>query len=250
MAEVIGATAVARDRQARLLKYRGPADDGELASYHPQGRRIMTAFASGINAYIRDRASRLPVEIVLTGIRPDPWTIETLLLRQNTFGDATSELQLARSVAQLGAAEANKRRNPDPWEELIVPEGLDVSAVDDAVVAGTAAGGGRGSLRPEILPAYRSLIIAAPRQRRILRDPGATIGLSAARCRRPASLVANDPHREVGNPSLRYIAPERAGWNVIGASEPPFSASRSHNEASSAGADDIGTDQHDVTSRK
>src|ERR671910_411453 len=59
MAEVIGAGAVARDRQARLLKYRGPADDAELASYHPDGRRIMTAFASGINAYIRDHANRL-----------------------------------------------------------------------------------------------------------------------------------------------------------------------------------------------
>ncbi len=36
-------------------------------------------------------------------------------------------------------------------------------------------------------------------------------------------VVANDPHREVGNPSLRYIVHLIApGWNVIGAGEAPF----------------------------
>ena len=36
-------------------------------------------------------------------------------------------------------------------------------------------------------------------------------------------VVANDPHREVTYPSLRYIVHLNApGWNVIGASEPPF----------------------------
>src|SRR5688500_12022188 len=46
LAEVLGAGAVARDRRARLLKYRGPLDEAELTSYHPEGRRIMTAFAN------------------------------------------------------------------------------------------------------------------------------------------------------------------------------------------------------------
>ena len=38
LAEVLGPAALARDRQARLLKYRGPIDERELSSYHPQGR--------------------------------------------------------------------------------------------------------------------------------------------------------------------------------------------------------------------
>ena len=41
LAEVLGAAALPRDRQARLLKYRGPLDDTELTSYHPESRRIM-----------------------------------------------------------------------------------------------------------------------------------------------------------------------------------------------------------------
>ena len=36
-------------------------------------------------------------------------------------------------------------------------------------------------------------------------------------------IVSNDPHRDVTNPSLRYIMHLIApGWNVIGAQEPPF----------------------------
>jgi penicillin amidase len=248
LAEVIGPAAVARDRHARLLKYRGAVDDAELTSYHPEARRIMTAFVNGVNAYIRDHSDRLPVEFVLTGIRPEPWSIETLILRQNSFGDATSELQLARSVAQLGAVEANRRRNPDPWEELVVPAGLDVSAIDEAVLA--SAGGGRGSLRPEVLPAYRALVTPASREPDpSVREPGSNNWVvSGAMSTTGKPVVANDPHREVGNPSLRYLVHLNApGWNAIGASEPPFlGVAIGHNERLGWGLTIVGTDQHDV----
>ncbi len=247
LAEVIGPAAVARDRHARLLKYRGPVDDAELTSYHPEARRIMTAFASGVNAYIRDHGDRLPVEFVLTGIRPEPWSLETLLLRQNSFGDATAELQLARNVAQLGAAEANQRRNPDPWEELAVPDGLDVAAIDEAVLAST--GGGRGSIRPEILPAYRSIAQPSGDHDASVREPGSNNWVvSGAMSLTGKPVVANDPHREVGNPSLRYIVHLNApGWNVIGSSEAPFlGVAIGHNERLGWGLTIVGTDQHDV----
>ena len=88
MAEILGPPAVGRDRQARLLKYRGPIDDREWTSYHPEGKRIFTAYAAGVNAFIAERKTNLPVEFKLTGIVPTPWTAETLLLRAGTFGDA------------------------------------------------------------------------------------------------------------------------------------------------------------------
>jgi len=43
MAEVLGPQAIGRDRQARLLRYRGPMDDREWTSYHPDGKRIFEA---------------------------------------------------------------------------------------------------------------------------------------------------------------------------------------------------------------
>jgi penicillin G amidase len=260
LAEVVGPEAVGRDRIARLLKYRGAMDDAELSSYHPDGRRLMTAFVTGINAFIAGHAENLPVEFVLTGIKPTPWTLETLTLRQVTFGDATAELQLAQSVARLGAAEANRRRNPDPWDELTVPEGLDVSGIDDAVIAATRTGGRVTS--PEILPAYRSLLSLAigkaftrrqsadgmPPHAGIV-EPGSNnwvVGRVMSATGKP--VVANDPHREVTLPSLRYIVHLSApGWNVIGASEPPFlGVAVGHNDRVAWGLTIVGTDQHDV----
>jgi penicillin G amidase len=260
LAEVVGPEAVGRDRIARLLKYRGAMDDAELSSYHPDGRRLMTAFVTGINAFIAGHAENLPVEFVLTGIKPTPWTLETLTLRQVTFGDATAELQLAQSVARSGAAEANRRRNPDPWDELTVPEGLDVSGIDDAVIAATRTGGRVTS--PEILPAYRSLLPLAigkaftrrqsaegmPPHAEIV-EPGSNnwvVGGVMSATGKP--VVANDPHREVTLPSLRYIVHLSApGWNVIGASEPPFlGVAVGHNDRVAWGLTIVGTDQHDV----
>src|SRR2546422_2136546 len=40
LSEVLGPSAFERDRQARLLMYRGPFDDNEWTSYHPEGKRI------------------------------------------------------------------------------------------------------------------------------------------------------------------------------------------------------------------
>ena len=251
LAEVLGPSAVSRDRQARLLMYRGPVDDEELKVYHPDARLIMTSYAAGVNAYIdtASAAGALPVEFVLTGIRPEPWTVASLLLRQNSFGDATAELQLARSVAQLGAAEANRRRAPDPPEELVVPDGLDVSMVGDEVMAATRTGG--PAPRPTVLPEFAAIAGATPglQPDASVPEPGSNNWvLSGALSATGKPIVANDPHREVALPSLRYIIHLSApGWNVAGSSEPPFlGVAIGHNERIGWGLTIVGTDQHDV----
>jgi penicillin amidase len=232
LAEVVGPSALPSDRLARLLKYRGPMDDAELTAYHPEARRLMTAFVNGVNTFIAQSSDRLPVEFVLTGVRPEPWTIETVTLRQTTFGDATSELQLARSVAAVGAVEANRRRNPDPWDDLKVPEGLDVSAIGTEVLGATRA------REPAAVDGDNSPI-----------EPGSNNWVvSGALSVTGKPVVANDPHREVTLPSLRYIFHLQApGWNVIGPSEPPFfGVALGHNDRVAWGLTIVGTDQHDV----
>ena len=42
-------------------------DDSEWTSYHPDGKRIFTAWTNGLNAYIAQNANNLPVEFKLTG---------------------------------------------------------------------------------------------------------------------------------------------------------------------------------------
>ena len=248
--------AVGRDRMARLLKYRGRFDAEEFESYHPGRQASDDRIRRGRQRVHRVNGEHLPVEFVLTGIKPEPWTVEALLLRQVTFGDATSELQLARQVASLGAAAANRRRNPDPWDDLAVPKGLDVASIGENVLAATR-GGGRGMPRPEILPAHRGLFSAPQREHDAraamvedhVREPGSNNWVvSGAMSATGKPVVANDPHREVGNPSLRYIFHLNApGWNVIGASEPPFvGIGLGHNERVAWGLTIVGTDQHDV----
>jgi penicillin G amidase len=247
LAEIVGQQAVARDRLTRLLKYRGATDAAELTVYHPDARRLMTAFVAGVNAYIAQHKDRLPVEFVLTGVVPEPWTIDTLILRQTTFGDAANELQLARAVAELGVAEANKLRNPDPWDDLEIPQGLDVGIIGREVI-GSARAAGRVP-PPEILAPYRNVTAAPPASSAYAVEPGSNNWVvSGARSATGKPVVVNDPHREVTLPSLRYIFHLTApGWNVIGAAEPPFlGIAAGHNDHIAWGLTIVGTDQHDV----
>lgn len=262
LAEILGPSVVDRDRQTRLLMFRGPFDEKEWTSYHPEGKRIFTAFVNGLNAYMTQNAENLPVEFKLTGIKPQPWTPETVLLRATGMGDATSELQLARLVARVGVKEANRQRMPDPWDELVVPEGLDVNIIPEQITGG---GGGGGRMpRPEIAPAYRQLFakpLAGLKSRPpldLLRDfipedvapePGSNNWVvHGSKTATGKPLVVNDPHRDITNPSLRYIVHLNApGWNVIGAGEPPFVGVHiGHNERLAWGLTITGTDQHDV----
>ena len=251
VAEILGPAAVQRDRIARLLKYRGALDDRELTAYHPDAKRLMTAYVNGVNAFIDGHRHRLPVEFVLTGIKPERWTIETLVLRQLSFGDANNELELVRSVAELGAAEANRRRNPDPWDELTVPDGLEVAAIasaGEALIAITRVGS--SPVRPPILPEYRALAgidsMGLGEQPQEAGSNNWVISSALSSTGKP--VVVNDPHRDVTLPSLRYIAHLNApGWNAIGASEPPFiGVAIGHNDRVAWGLTIVGTDQHDV----
>jgi penicillin amidase len=251
LSEILGPAAFARDRQARLLMFRGPFDEKEWASYHPDGKKIFTAFTNGLNAYITQHLDNLPVEFTLTGLKPDLWMPETALLRAGGMGDASGELTLARLIARVGVKEATRQRLPDPWSEVVVPEGLDLSAITDEVVSSGRGGGGRGTLpKPALVAPYNA---TADQQGNLVEDlikePGSNnwvIGGKYTTTGKP--LVANDPHREVTNPSLRYIVHLVApGWNVIGSGEPPFvGVALGHNERVAWGLTIAGNDQTDV----
>jgi penicillin amidase len=106
--------------------------------------------------------------------------------------------------------------------------------------------------RPALVDQYRHL---DPRQSTMLlpvdkvTDLGSNnwvIGSAMSPTGKP--IVSNDPHRAVGNPSLRYIVHLNApGWNAIGASQPPFiGVSIGHNDTIAFGLTITGTDFQDV----
>ncbi len=265
LAEVFGPEALDYDRRTRLMMFRGPFDETEWTSYHPDAHRLFTAHAAGVNAFVEQNRDNLPVEFQLTGVEPEPWTAETAVLRwaalgvPSVRGHALHEMQLALNVARYGAEEANRRFAPDPWDDLVVPDGLDVSIITEDILDAMRAGDGdpftAGRLPAlEIVEPYRDLVSPRePRAARVLPGVVATEGsnnwvMTGARSPTGVPILANDPHRRIEMPALRYFVHLNApGWNVIGGGEPPFAGVDAGSNASMAwGFTFAGTDMVDV----
>ncbi len=263
LSEVFGPAAFDYDLRTRLMMNRGPMDDAEWTSYHPDGERIFTAYADGINAFIEQHADNLPVEFRLTGVTPGLWTNETVVRRwtdlrfPSSRAHALGEIQLALNVARLGLEEANRRAAPDPWDDLEVPEGLAVATIPEGILGVMRAGDGDpfvpGRLPAlEIVESYRDLV--GSRTARVPSvDPFLEAGsnnwvVSGKLSPTGQPILVNDPHRRLENPSLRYYVHLNApGWNVIGAGEPPFvGVNVGHNERMAWGFTFAGADMNDV----
>ena len=263
LSEIFGPEAFNYDLRTRQMMFRGPWDESEWTSYHPDGERIFTAYANGVNAYIEQHRDNLPVEFQLTGVEPDPWTAKTVVLRwaaaglSSVRGHAISEIQLAMRVDQLGAEEANRRATPDPWDDLEVPEGLDVSIITETVLAAMQAGDGdpfSGGRLPdlEVVERYRGLMptlrTAQVSPQQIATEGSNNWVMSGDRSPTGVPILANDPHRRIEMPALRYFVHLNApGWNVMGGGEPPFvGVDAGHNERMAWGFTFAGTDMVDL----
>ncbi|MFN7984064.1 MAG: penicillin acylase family protein [Vicinamibacterales bacterium] len=262
LSEVFGPKAFDYDVRTRLMMFRGPWDEAEWGSYHKDAERLFTAWANGLNAYVAQNADNLPVEFKLTGIKPEPWTAKTLTLRwaqlgiDSVRGHGIAEIQLALNAKKLGVKEANRRAAPDPWDDLAVPEGLDLNWFTDELLAAARKGDGNpfepGVLpSPEIVPAYRALMPKL--QARLspeLQDMDGSNNwvVSGKHTASGVPIVSNDPHRTIEMPSLRYfVSLDAPGWHISGGGEPPFvGIDAGNNDKMAWGFTFAGTDMVDV----
>jgi penicillin amidase len=229
-AEVLGREGLEADRFARLLRYRGNMD-AEWASYSPDARQIATAFTRGINGCIDHVADRLPVEFQILGTRPKKWKPEDVLGRMHgviMVRNFRDEIVRAELVNAVGVEKARRLMPTDPLRDFAPAAGLDFAGIDQSVLAGY-----RAATRP--LP-YR----AGGGSNNWVID-GA---LSAS----GKPILANDPHRDLNLPSLRYLVHLNApGWNVIGSNEPGLpGVAIGHNDKIAWGLTIVGTDQADI----
>jgi penicillin amidase len=238
LAEIFGPKAFDYDVRARLMAFRGPWDDKEWNSYGPNSKALFTAWANGHNAWIAANADNLPVEFKLTGVKPEPWTAETVALRwaslniDSTSGGPSAELQLALDVKNMGAKEANKKNAPFPYADLKVPAGLDLNWITPEVLAASRKGEGDpfepGKLpSPDIVAAYQPLVSAKQEARLMpqMQDPDGSNNwvVSGKLTASGKPIVSNDPHRTVSLPGLRYFVElDDPNFHVIGGGEPPF----------------------------
>jgi len=248
LAEVLGPQYVTRDMFARLLAFRGNWDE-EFKKYHPEGRRIFEAFAAGINAAIEKAIDerKVPVEFQTLGFQPQPaWTAQTVLTRMPGWTlsrNASSEVMRALEIKLLGVAKAQDLKPTLPEKKLEVPPGLDLDQISPAILDVTK---GANDLRWTLTSDRAG---AQPPLDQFHAELGSNNWVvDGTKSATGGPILANDPHREVVNPALRYVVHLVApGWNALGGTEPGLPGiSIGHNERIAWGFTILGMDQQDL----
>ena len=263
VAEILGERELKRDIGTRLFKFRGDMKK-ELQHYHPRGESIINSYVQGVNAYINHinkEPQNLPIEFKLLNIKPKLWTPEVVISRhQGLLGNITQELNLAMAVQKVG----EQKVKDIVWFHPKVPNLTMDIAINQKI------------LNKEILElynAYRTEIqftksdIGAKQgdnasnfeDLKKITEPDLFLQsqemegsnnwiISGNKTASGFPMLANDPHRKIAVPSLRYIVHLVApGWNVIGGGEPEIpGVSIGHNEAGAWGLTIFETDGEDL----
>jgi penicillin G amidase len=230
LAEVLGPSAIERDLFARLIRYRGDMK-AEYESYAPDARQIIEAFVRGVNAQIELSKDRLPIEFRLTGSKPEPWTPEVCLTRLAGYvmtRNASTEVLRAQLVREFGKEFVDEWVETEPERKVEIPEGLDLAGIDSKILAAANAAGSPVTFNPN--------------------DGSNNWVIDGTMSATGKPILANDPHRTIALPSLRYLVHlVGPGWNVIGAGEPALpGVAAGHNERAGFGFTIVGIDQQDL----
>ena len=264
VAEILGERELKRDIGTRLFKYRGDLKT-ELNHYHPQGEAIINAYTDGVNSYIDEVLSHqelLPIEFQLLKILPGKWTPDVVISRsQGLLGNITEELSIGKAVSKAGAEKVKELMWFHPKDpDLRIDSAINQKLLNDNIL--------------ELYNAYRKeIVFEASDISKADEDPDAVMNLlkqpisnvyqpafehgidgsnnwivSGNRTASGHAMLANDPHRKIAVPSLRYmvhlVAP---GWNVIGGGEPEIpGVSIGHNEVGAWGLTIYETDGEDL----
>lgn len=247
LSEVFGEAYVEQDRAARLFLYRGDMYREWLA-YGNDAKKVTEAFVAGINAWIdltRKEPARLPPEFTILDYQPAHWQPEDVV-RIRSHGllrNVVQEVQRAKLVCAGGLELAAAWKRLEPAWTTRIPEGLDPCAVPAQVLNDylLATAPVSFSAPNKVAVLARDLALAA--------DTGSNNWVVApSRTTTGRPVLANDPHRAHGVPSLRYATHLKApGLNVIGAGEPALPGiSIGHNERIAFGLTIFPVDQEDL----
>lgn len=261
VAEILGERELKRDIGTRLFKYRGDMQK-ELSHYHPHGIQIINNYVKGVNAYINEinkTPQNLPIEFKILKIQPKLWTPEVVISRhQGLLGNINQELDLARAVDKVGIQKVKDivwfhPKSPN----LKMDSTIDASLLHQDIL--------------ELYNAYRkelsfqksdfaevdednvSNLLNKKNVSDLFLQSQEMEGsnnwiISAQKSASGFPMLANDPHRKIAAPSLRYIVHLVApGWNVIGGGEPEIpGVSIGHNEKGAWGLTIFETDGEDL----
>ncbi|HEV2473128.1 MAG TPA: penicillin acylase family protein, partial [Chthonomonadales bacterium] len=129
LSELFGAVALDVDRFCRRLGMHRAAA-AEVERMAEQSRRILAAYAHGVNAFIQRNRRNLPIEFTLLRFKPAPWRTSDSIqwAKMMGWGEGSNwetEIIRARIVAKIGAERAARlEAGYDPGHPLIIPPGV------------------------------------------------------------------------------------------------------------------------------
>ena len=217
-----------QDRASRLFLYRGPMAR-EWPNYGPDAEAICTAFASGINAFIalvEAGVQPMPDTFTRFGTRPARWLPEDVVrIRIHCLSrNAGSEFARMQTIRAAGPALDTLRQPltpPVPPEEFALTP--DPSLPPDALAAYELATA-PVTFEPERLNAAladAALWSRTAPQGAQPKEGSNNWAVSGRHTTTGRPIMASDPHRAFGTPSLRYLVHLQApGLSLIGAGEP------------------------------
>ncbi len=190
LSEVLGSKAVELDKFARVIGFARIARDIE-AKLSPQSSAVLQAYADGINAFIAQNGSTLPIEFALLGYEPEPWQVSDSIAFTRFMAWKLSfswyvDLTLHELVRKFGAKKAAEVFPDFPGT------GPFILSQDDS-----------------LLPSISTFVQAGMGMLDLLGSRGGRLGsnswvVSGDRTSSGKPLLANDPHLELMTPSLWY----------------------------------------------
>jgi len=264
VAEILGPRELTRDIGTRLFMFHGDMKT-EMNHYHPEGEEIITAFVEGVNAYIEEVINKpelLPIEFMMLNILPGYWTPEVVISRhQGLLGNINAELRTGRAVTRGGVGLVKGLSWFHPRDPIL---GLDSTIngellFDDILELYNAFRRGLQFESSDIAESFNTpdaedqISVREGQSDAIENDHWVSIGsnnwiVNGDLTESGYPMMANDPHRTITMPSLRYMVHLNApGWNVIGGGEPEIpGVSIGHNEYGAWGLTVFSTDGEDL----
>lgn len=202
LSEVIGPATLDSDRFMRMLDLVGQAD-ATLQIMPPRWRRMLDAYAAGVNGYLDNHVGAWPPEYLLLRRSPERWEARDSLLWGKLMtlqlaGNWRGELARARLVATW---------SPDMlaqvWPNWAAEPGTTMALAE--LYRGLDLEGLARTLPAPLGPAQASNVWA----------------LSGARTAGGKPLLTNDPHLGLGAPGQWYLAHiETPSLRLVGATAP------------------------------
>lgn len=202
LAEILGAPALETDRFMRTLGLRRVAQ-ANLERYDARTRRLLDAYAAGVNAFIGERTV-LPPEFWILWTTPEPWTpadsvVWTKVMALDLGGNWRSEVLRMRLSRLLPTERVQQFLAPYPGDAP--PPLPDLTAL-------------YGGLEKKLPPEKTFSAVDA------IGGSNSWV-VSGARSASGKAMLANDPHLGLTAPPVWYFAHLSApGMNAIGGTLP------------------------------